>query len=356
MLVDKIDITVTAGKGGSGLASFRKEKYLPFGGPDGGDGGKGGDVYLQVDGNLVDLSIFKNKRQFSAKPGGPGGKNKKHGINAPDMIIRVPVGTKAVVYRGSQIEKELDLIENGRKILIAMGGKGGKGNVHFASPTHKAPREYQEGQIGETKRLSLEMYLPVDVCIIGGPNSGKSSLLNAISNASPRVADYAFTTRDPILGLVDDGNIRATWAEIPALIPGSHNGRGLGNGFLKHLHRAKVIIYLLDATSGQLLADLCYLRKEVESYNSGFGLKKYAIAINKADLVKDIDICRNELSQQLDEREIKIFMISSERALGLGEMVIYVNRMIAEEKAAQPVGHFDFAVFHPEPLDGKDEL
>ncbi|MDD5703950.1 MAG: GTPase ObgE, partial [Dehalococcoidales bacterium] len=273
MFVDNVEIQVKAGHGGSGLASFRREKFLPFGGPDGGDGGKGGDIYLYADSGVESLSSFKHKRLFKADNGGDGGKNRMHGINAGDLSIRVPMGTTVFIKEKGRELVVTDLIKDGQKVLLARGGKGGKGNVHYATSTRKAPKVFQRGEEGQHHDIILRVSLVVDVCIIGFSNSGKSTLLSALSSARPEIADYQFTTRAPVLGVVDDGVNKLTWVEMPALTRGSGLGKGLGNSFLYQAGRASVIVYLLDAGSTDLKGDFKTLRNEVLAFDGNLAQK-----------------------------------------------------------------------------------
>ena len=266
MFVDKVEIKLIAGHGGSGLASFNREKFKPFGGPDGGDGGKGGDIYMLASDDEEDLKYFKHKSLFRAENGGRGGKNKMHGINAGDLIIKVPVGTSAYVKQDGKEVLIADLSSKGQRVLLAKGGRGGKGNVHYATATRKAPKIFQPGVEGEQLDIVLHLTLATDVCIIGYPNSGKSTLLAAISGARPPIADYPFTTVEPVLGTVDDGVDKLIWADMPALIEGSHQGKGLGNHFLCHAKRAKVLILLLDSGAEDPGADLRNLKEEITAF------------------------------------------------------------------------------------------
>lgn len=351
MLVDNVEIKVKAGNGGRGLASFRKEKFLPFGGPDGGDGGKGGDVYLEASNDLVDLASFKHKLNYSAGNGGVGGKNKMHGLNAPDLIIKVPVGTIAYVKDGGEMVQEIDFRIFGQRVKVARGGKGGRGNVHFATATYKAPRDFQPGEKGEQFDIHLDMYLPLDVGIVGMPNSGKSALLSAISGARPQVAEYDFTTLEPVLGAVDDGKGKIIWAEMPAIIESSSSGKGLGCRFLKHLSRAHVLVFLLDATSPHLAADLACLRREIENFNPDLAALKYLVAVNKIDLAdshEEVD----RLASRLASDGIQVLPVSAVNGTGLKELVESVHKMVTEDVLSQP--QEPEIIFRPRPVDRRD--
>lgn len=350
MLVDNVEIVVKAGHGGSGLASFRREKFQPFGGPDGGDGGKGGNIILEADIDMKDLSPFKHKLVYKAGNGGVGGKNQMHGLNAANLVIKIPVGTTAYVKKDGELVQRADFTIKGQKVIVAKGGRGGKGNIHFATATRKAPRDFQPGIEGEQCNILLEMSLPVDICIIGFPNSGKSTLLSAISGARPQIADYFFTTQEPVLGAVDDGEKKYVWAEIPAIIAGAHEGKGLGNGSLKHSHRAKVLVYLLDATSADIRQDLDCLKKEVELYKPEFAWKKYAVAVNKTDATTDPSELK-ELVEKLASEGMTAFLVSAKEASGLKDLVASVHKLVADEMLVQIEEPEPEVIFRPRPVD-----
>lgn len=350
MFVDNVEIVVKAGRGGSGLASFRREKFLPFGGPDGGDGGKGGNVFLEASVDLKDLASFKHKLLYRAENGGTGRKNKMHGLNGSDLFVRIPVGTIAYVKKNGELVQKADFKNDGQRVIVAKGGKGGKGNVHFATSTHKAPREFQTGEEGEQFNIELELNLPIDVGIIGMPNSGKSSLLAAISGARPQIADYYFTTREPVLGTVDDGRKKYVWAELPAIIEGSHDGKGIGARFLRHLFRASVLVYLLDASSSQIGEDLACLRKEVEEFNPEFADKKYVVVVNKMDEASDA-ASLSRLSENLSQAGIKLIQVSAVEESGLEDLISTVHKMIADAAAVQTDEPAPEIIFRPRPVD-----
>jgi len=353
MFVDNVEITIKAGNGGNGLASFRREKFLPFGGPDGGDGGKGGDIYFMADSNMQDLSSFKHRSVFKAENGGRGGPNQMHGLNAGELVIKVPVGTAAYVKEGGKELLTADLHKERQKIMIAKGGKGGKGNVHFATSTRKAPTIFQPGESGDEHRIILKMTLPVDVCLLGFPNSGKSTLLAALSAARPKVGEYPFTTREPVLGVVDDGVKKYVWAELPALVEGSHEGKGVGNKYLSQAGRAEVLIYLVEACSLEIERELQSLRKEVALFNSNLGEKKSIVAINKADLAENTN-CPDAVAGKLRAVGLPVYYISGREKQGLSELVSAVHGFVEEEKwkmveEAQPE-----VIFRPKPVDQRD--
>ncbi|MFQ6112631.1 MAG: GTPase ObgE [bacterium] len=288
MFVDRAKIYVKAGSGGSGCVSFRREKYIPKGGPDGGDGGKGGDVIIMADSNLSTLLDFQYQPHFQAQRGEHGQGSNKHGKNGNDKIVKVPLGT---VIKDRETGAILgDLVRHGQFIIAARGGRGGRGNARFVSPTNQAPREWEPGQWGEQKVLELELKLIADVGLVGLPNAGKSTLLSRLSAAKPKIADYPFTTLKPHLGIVkyrDEANF--VLADIPGLIEGAHLGKGLGLEFLRHIERTKVLVLLVDGTSGNLNADYVTLREELRNYNPQLLERPQIVAVTKIDLCPSRD-------------------------------------------------------------------
>jgi len=323
---------------------------LPFGGPDGGDGGKGGDIYLYADSDIESLASFKHKRLFKADNGGDGGKNRKHGINAEDLMIRVPLGTTVFVKEKDQELVMSDLHKDGQKVLLARGGKGGKGNVHYATPTRKAPKIFQQGEEGQQHDIILRMSLVVDVCIIGFTNSGKSTLLSALSSARPEIADYQFTTRVPVLGVVDDGVNKLTWMESPALIRGSSLGKGLGNSFLYQAGRAPVIVYLLDAGSTDLRGDFEALRDEIRAFDGNLAQKAAIIAINKMDSI-DIEAIKDYVKKSLADIGLPCIMISALDKIDLDILISRAHSMVMEIKRKKSGEQVAEVIFRPKPVD-----
>jgi len=282
MFIDYAKIYVKAGQGGSGACSFRREKYVPKGGPNGGDGGRGGSIILEVDPHLHTLIDFKYKQHYVAKHGQHGlGKNQT-GRDAPDIIVRVPSGT---VVKNAENEKILaDLVKAGDTFIAARGGRGGRGNARFVTPTHQAPREWEVGEVGEERELILELKLLADVGLVGQPNAGKSTLLSKVSAARPKIADYPFTTLQPNLGIVRIDEFKSfVMADIPGLIEGAHLGKGLGTQFLRHIERTRMICYLIDPTMGSVQDSLAILKSEVESYSEELFRKPYVIVLTKKD-------------------------------------------------------------------------
>ncbi len=283
MFIDHAEITVTGGKGGDGCVSFRREKYVPRGGPDGGDGGDGGDVILLADENVNTLLHFRHRRQFRAQNGAHGRGAGKHGKSGADLRIVVPVGT--VIRQQVGDGMVADLIAPGQQVVVARGGRGGRGNARFATSTHQAPREHERGQQGQERKLSLELKLLADVGLVGLPNSGKSTLLAKLSAAQPKIADYPFTTLHPELGVVRLGEYRQfVLADIPGLISGAHLGKGLGIQFLRHIERTRVLLFLLDITGPEPQRDYQTLCDELALFKADLLKKPSLVVLNKIDL------------------------------------------------------------------------
>lgn len=279
MFVDTATIIVSAGDGGNGASSFRHEKFVDKGGPDGGDGGRGGNVVLVADENVNTLLNFRYKQELKAENGTAGSKRKKHGRNGEDLEVKVPVGT-VVIREG---EPYADLAEDGQSVIIAKGGSGGFGNAHFVSSTRQSPRVAELGERGETFELKLELKLLADVGLVGLPNAGKSTFLSIVSNARPEIGDYAFTTLTPNLGVaaVDDASILI--ADIPGLIEGASEGKGLGDAFLRHVERTAVLLHLVDAYSNDIAKDYRTITSELASYSEELGSRPQVVAITKVE-------------------------------------------------------------------------
>ncbi len=288
-MIDKVKIHVAAGNGGNGIVSFRREKFIPKGGPDGGDGGNGGNVIVEASGFMSTLSDFKYKKHFRAQSGERGMSSNMTGKSGEDLIIKVPVGT-ILKIDGKIIA---DLNEEGKRIVVAKGGKGGRGNSHFATSTRQAPTIAENGELGEEHDVELELKLLADVSLVGLPNVGKSSLISVMTNAHPKIADYPFTTLEPVLGKVEMGHgISYVVADIPGLIEGAHEGKGLGDEFLKHAERTRVVAHVLDSTSEDVLKDYEQIRKEMVLYSHDFEKRTEIIVLNKSDLVDEQKISK----------------------------------------------------------------
>jgi len=283
MFIDRARIHVTAGAGGNGCVAFRREKYVPKGGPSGGDGGRGGDVILVADPDVNTLLPFRYRRLFKAARGAHGEGSNRAGRSARDLVISVPVGT--TVIDDATGERVGDLIRPHERFVAAKAGKGGRGNAHFATPTHRAPREAEPGGSGEERWLRLELRLLADVGLVGLPNAGKSSLLTRISAARPKVADYPFTTTEPVLGVVRLPHVTdIVVADIPGLIEGAHRGAGLGHEFLRHIERTRVLVHIVDLSRPDPIADLETIERELELHAPALRAKPSIIAGNKMDL------------------------------------------------------------------------
>ncbi len=280
--VDEARIYVKGGDGGNGVASFRREKFVPFGGPDGGDGGRGGSVYLVADSGVSTLLEFARRRHFKAEPGGPGRGKKQHGKAGEDLMVHVPVGTAVKSEDGV----EVDLVRPADMALVARGGRGGLGNTHFATSTNRAPRLAQKGEPGEERWLELELKTIAQAALIGQPNAGKSSLLAATSGAHPKIGDYPFTTLTPNLGVAEpaEGDQVFVLADIPGLIAGAHTGAGLGHRFLRHVERAPILVHVVDASRADVLEAYATVRAELEAYKPEVAQKPEIVAANKLDL------------------------------------------------------------------------
>lgn len=283
MFVDEVKIYVRSGKGGDGMVHFHREKYVAHGGPDGGDGGRGGDVFLEVRPTLNTLSSFRYKSRFHADDGGKGGPDNMSGRSSKELVIPVPPGT--LVYDDATGELLADLVEPGQRFLVAKGGRGGRGNQHFATSNRQAPRIAEKGEPGEERHMRLELKLIAHIGIVGMPNAGKSSLLAAVTNAKPKIANYPFTTLEPNLGVVElDMDTTMILADIPGLVEGAHMGVGLGDAFLRHIQRTRVLIHVIDGTGEDPLADFSQINSELALFDPTLGEKPQVVAFNKMDM------------------------------------------------------------------------
>jgi GTP-binding protein len=308
MTYDEAKIYVRSGDGGHGLVHFRREKYIPRGGPSGGDGGKGGDVYLIVKPTLNTLIAFTRHSHFRADSGAPGGPSNKTGHGGEDLLIDVPPGT--IVRDARTGDLIADLTAPGQRILVAKGGRGGRGNARFASSTNQAPRIAEKGEPGEERTLALELKLLADVGIVGVPNAGKSTLLSVISNAKPKIDSYPFTTLQPNLGVVvlDDRDL--VFADIPGLIEGAHSGAGLGHDFLRHVQRTRVLVHLLDGAAENPIADFHQINTELALFDDRLGEKPQIVVLNKKDLPQAQERWP-EIRQQLEALDYETLAISA---------------------------------------------
>jgi len=353
-MIYKKEFVVFGGCGGDGSVSFRREKYIPFGGPDGGDGGEGGSVVLEACSDAVDLSSLQWRTEFVAENGRRGESRRKHGKKGEDLVISIPVGT-TVLTKGDSGEYVFwaDLCTPGQKIVVAKGGRGGLGNARFATASCQAPEVASRGEPGEKRYVILELKLITDICIIGQPNSGKSTLLSAISGAKPEIADYPFTTRQPMLGVMPGERQDFIVAEIPGLIQGAHLGKGLGNKFLCHAERTKLLIYLLDGESPTILDDLGQMDTEVALYKHDLSRKPKIIAVNKIDL-PEVQARLPDLRQNLDQLGVSVFYISAIRGQAVLELVNKALEMV--DKASQDeerISQAHIKMFRPKPKKRK---
>ncbi len=320
MFVDYAKIFVKSGDGGRGIVSFRREKFAPKGGPDGGDGGRGGDVIIKASKDENTLRLFRFKRRFLAADGQSGGPNNKTGKSGDDAVVKVPVGS---IIKDENGETVADLNQDGQSVVVAKGGKGGKGNAAFATPTNRAPRFAQEGQKGEEKFLTIELKLIADVGLVGFPNAGKSSFIRAVSNAKPEIANYPFTTLTPHLGYVNFNDRDFIIADIPGIIDGASQGKGLGLKFLKHIERTSLLVFVLDVADKPKEA-FEKLIKEIENYNPEILNKDRVIALNKIDLVDNPKDYEN-----LFENE-RVFLISALNKTNLNELLLWISKTLAK--------------------------
>ncbi|MFL7812879.1 MAG: GTPase ObgE [Anaerolineales bacterium] len=329
MYFDEVEIEVIGGKGGDGVIHFRREKYVPRGGPDGGDGGRGGDIVLVVDPHQNTLGHFRHQKYFKAKDGAKGGGKNQTGASGEDLIIKVPPGT--MVFDKDSGRLLGDLVEIGQRLVACQGGRGGRGNTRFKTSTNKAPRLAEKGEPPEEKRLRLELKLIADVGIIGVPNAGKSTLLSVVSNAKPKIAPYPFTTLQPNLGVAEvDQEIQLILADIPGLIEGAHKGEGLGHDFLRHIQRTRVLIHLLDGTAEEPLLDFAQINSELALFDPALGEKPQIVVLNKMDL-PEVEEKWPSLREELKRKGYQeIFAISALTRDGV-KPVLYRAAQLLEE-------------------------
>ena len=331
MFADRARIFVRSGKGGDGHVSFRREKYVPAGGPDGGDGGRGGDVIFEVDEGLNTLIDFRNTRKYRAGDGEPGGKKNCRGKDGDDIIIKVPQGTVIREAKTNQVIE--DMSGDNRRVVLLTGGRGGNGNQHYATSTMQAPKYAQPGQPAKELELFLELKMIADVGLVGFPNVGKSTLLSRVTNARPKIANYHFTTLNPNLGVVDlEGTKGFVIADIPGLIEGASQGVGLGHEFLRHIERTKVIIHIVDAagTEGRNpIEDIYAINKELEAYNPEIANRPQVIAANKIDAIYEQSESPVEaIRAEFEPKGVPVYPISAVSGQGVKELLYKVNEML----------------------------
>ncbi|MDQ6712939.1 MAG: GTPase ObgE [Candidatus Dormibacteraeota bacterium] len=362
MFTDRVKIFVKGGDGGPGALSFRREKFVPRGGPDGGNGGRGGHVILEVSRQLNSLQDYRFKHHFPAGRGGRGGGSRKHGKDAEDIVLEVPPGTLVKDEDGKTIA---DLVGQGQRLVVAKGGRGGRGNASFKTSTRQTPRFAELGEPGQSAWLWLELRLIADVGLLGLPNAGKSTLLSAASAAKPKIADYPFTTLEPVLGVVELAeDATFVMADLPGLIEGAHAGAGLGLQFLRHVDRTRVLIHVIDATAGdrdKLWSDYQQVRTELKKYSAALARRPHLIALNKMDAVTDSSEVL-AFRQRLVKLRRRTFPISAATGEGVQDLLWAASRMLEKRKAeaaAQPLpalkvyrGPSSAEPFTVEPVEG----
>jgi len=334
VLFDEARIHVRGGDGGNGIVSFRREKYVPYGGPNGGNGGAGGNVYVVASAHMATLIDFKKRSHFRAEKGGNGGSKDKTGAHGPDLEIAVPAGT--LVRDAATGEVLADLVEVGQRVLVARGGRGGRGNASFATPTNQAPRIAENGEPGQERWITLELRLIADVGIVGQPNAGKSTLLAAVSAARPKIADYPFTTLQPNLGVAEVDARPIVLADIPGLIEGAHAGAGLGHAFLRHIERTRVLIHLLNGLSPDPLADWRQINTELELYDPALAARPQIVVLNKMD-VPEVRERWPEVRAALAKEGVEALAISAVTHEGTRELLRQVAALLEVTPPAPPV-------------------
>jgi GTPase len=345
MFIDEAVISVQSGKGGDGAVHFRREKYVPRGGPDGGDGGRGGDVILEVLPTLNTLSRFRHQHKFRADDGGRGAKQNMTGRSAEDLVIPVPPGT--LVYKKDTGELLGDLVEPRQRLVVAKGGRGGRGNARFATSTNQAPRIGERGEPGQSLELRLELKLIADVGIVGVPNAGKSTLLSAVTSAKPKIATYPFTTLEPNLGVADlDEDESLVLADIPGLIEGAHQGVGLGHDFLRHIQRTRVLIHLLDGTAEDPLLDFAQINSELALFDPRLGEKPQVVALNKMDL-PEVQKRWPEIQKELKQRGYKPYAISAVSGENTRQVLYRAAQLLEETELPAFEAGEDLPIYRP---------
>jgi GTP-binding protein len=339
MFIDQVEIYVKSGKGGDGVVHFRREKYVPRGGPDGGDGGRGGNVVLEVKSTLNTLSAFRQKERFIAQDGRNGAKQNMTGKSADDLVILVPPGT--VVYEAETGELLGDLTNPGQRLTVCKGGRGGRGNSHFATSRYQTPRTAEKGEPGEDRQLKLELKLIADIGIIGVPNAGKSTLLSVLTNAQPKIASYPFTTLEPNLGVAKvDEYTNVVLADIPGLIEGASQGAGLGHDFLRHIQRTRVLIHLLDGLSDDPIADFSQINSELALFDPHLAEKPQIVALNKIDQ-PEVQAEFSKLKKEMKKRGFQLLAVSALARTEVRELLLKAVGLLAEmpplEEIAPPM-------------------
>ena len=349
-MIDRIEIIAYGGSGGNGSVSFRREKFVPFGGPDGGNGGDGGDVVMMADHGKTTLSDLRRQRHYRAQNGGHGRGKEQQGKKGHTLLLKIPAGTVIHSIEGEQQVYLGDLTEEGQQLIVAKGGKGGWGNKHFATAARQVPRIAKDGGEGEVKRLVLDLKLLADVGLVGRPNVGKSTLINSVSQAKSKVGNYPFTTLEPKLGVVELGYQAFVIADIPGLIDGAHAGHGLGHDFLRHIERTRILVHVIDGATESPLSDLREINEELLLFSPSLGSKPQIVAVNKID-VPEVRQRIPEIELLFADLETIPHFISAATGEGLSELM----RHSAEVLASTPLmsgshGGQEFKVFRPRPV------
>lgn len=326
-LIDEVKIYIKSGDGGPGCVSFRREKFIEYGGPDGGNGGKGGDVIIRTNPHLNTLIDFRFKQHFKAKNGEHGSGRNRSGKSRDPIILEVPVGTQIYDEDGEEIIFDLD--EAGKEYIIAKGGKGGLGNAHFKSATNQAPSNFTPGYPGEEKWIRLKLKLLCDVGLVGLPNAGKSSILSRVSRARPKIADYPFTTLRPQLGVVYVDYNEFVMADIPGLIEGAHKGVGLGDKFLKHVERSKILLHVIDVTTEDIISSYNTIREELKSYSAALADKEEIIAFNKCDAILE-DELEEKITMFQKQLGKEVYLISAVTGQNIDQLMRILNNKIKD--------------------------
>lgn len=352
MFADRAKIQIRSGKGGDGHVSFRREKYVANGGPDGGDGGRGGNLIFEVDPGLNTLTDFRHKRKYFAGDGEPGGKRRCHGANGEDLVVRVPAGT--IIREASTGQVITDMSYENRREILLKGGNGGKGNMNYATPTMQVPKYAQPGRPGIELEVILELKVIADVGLVGFPNVGKSTLLSRVTNAQPKIANYHFTTLNPNLGVVDlEGGDGFVMADIPGLIEGASEGVGLGHEFLRHIERTRVIVHMVDAASTEgrdPVQDIKVIDQELEAYNPEIARRPQVIAANKTDCFysEDREAVLDRLKKEFEPKGIRVFPVSAVTGEGVRELLYHVKEMLDKTPENQVVFEKEYLIKEPD--------
>lgn len=334
-MIDAVEIEVEGGAGGHGAVSFRREKFVPRGGPDGGRGGRGGDVVVVANGQLNTLRSYRRQRRFRAESGTNGGTNQKRGRAGATLELELPVGTIVSAVNGASTDQLVDLEEDGQSLVVAWGGRGGQGNMYFRSSTNQTPRVAQKGEPGERRRIKFELRVLADIGIVGLPNAGKSSLLRHLTAARPRVADYPFTTLEPHLGVVSVGWDEFVMADLPGLIEGAADGAGLGHAFLRHTSRTRLLVHLIDGSQDDPVSAKDLVGRELASYSAELAARPQIVVVNKVDL-EEVDLFRDEITEQFSHLGSPPLFCSAATGEGTDAVVTACATALAELREQEP--------------------